>query len=139
VPRKMITSAQINSQPESLARQIEISVGRRIASLYCSYEQARAGKAERRGLDCERKCKSCKQSASRHDHAHTNNLPTWNLNLQQMDFWLEEKFATLYCSLDRREGTRRRLPGRSRLVQYVVDREPTAACCCVWCCPLAQL
>jgi hypothetical protein len=22
-----------------------------------------------------------------------------------MDFWLEEKFATLYCSLDRREGT----------------------------------
>ena len=106
MPRKMITSAQINSQPESLARQTEISVGRRIASLYCSYEQARAGKAERRGLDGERKCKSCKQSASRHDHAHTNNLPTWNLNLQQMDFWLEEKFATLYCSLDRREGTR---------------------------------
>jgi len=48
VPRKMITSAQINSQPESLARQTEISVGRRIASLYCSYEQARAGKAERK-------------------------------------------------------------------------------------------
>ena len=48
MPRKMITSAQINSQPESLARQTEISVGRRIASLYCSYEQARAGKAERK-------------------------------------------------------------------------------------------